>query len=196
MPPSPAMNETRNRKARFTRVPVTLRLAGLNSRFTGLLLLLFHRAILETWRQPASASFRHCQRECLRHQQSADAFPRFRYGIHANRQEPLGGRAVLRRYQDYLSPTPNALIAELESQRGRASDGEDDGHMRTIHIQVRPVFEARTRVGRRAKAAHLADAQRAHHSTSIGCAPANDFNVSRASAEPLQFVAQGEDAIQ
>src|ERR1700734_1627866 len=95
MPPSPAMNETRHRKPARTGVCGTVSFLDTPvSRITWLLTLLFHDAVLEAWRQTASVSFHHAQRERLRHQHCGDALPGLRYRLHPNREEPLGRLAL------------------------------------------------------------------------------------------------------
>src|SRR6202021_4252916 len=68
--------------------------------------------------------------------------------------------------------------------------------MRSIHIQVRAVSKTRASMRSRAKAAHLTNAERAHHRTSISRTAPNDLYIRRPSEESFQFLTQSKDAIE
>src|SRR6185437_597558 len=196
MPPSPAMSETRQINPRRTWVcGASTGADTISSRLKKPVILLRHYAILKPWRQPATRSFHHGERKRLRHQQGRNRFPRLPDCIQANGKQLLRFRVFVGRNEHDFSAATIAFLGEFDRQAGHASERKDDGDVRTIHIQVRTMFEACTGVRRRAMAAHFANTESAHNGCAI-CGPSADyFNIGGSTAKCLDLAALHKDMI-
>src|SRR6202012_752718 len=94
MPPRPAMKDTFQRKLRRTSVCAAIAVSDKVSSYSARRLL-FHDTILKARRQPAAGSLDHAERECLRHKQRRDAFPRLRHGIDPDGKQLVGRFVIL-----------------------------------------------------------------------------------------------------
>src|SRR5271170_264256 len=148
--------------------------------------LLFHFSVLEAWRKAttrASGTFNHGQGEGLWNQEGSKRFPGFWDGIEFDGVKTVGALVVFGGNEEDFSAAAIAFLGEFDSKWGGVAEGEDDGEVEGINVEVRTVAKSGASVGCGAVAGHLADGQSGHDGGAIGATAANDFGVDGAPAK-------------
>ena len=110
-------------------------------------LLFFHFPVLKAWHEFRAKSFCDRQSKCLRNQDGGDRFPWFGNRVNSDRQEPLGIWTIIRPNQDDSPSTSQAIFRERNSNSSGPAQGQNDGHVRFVYIEHRPVAKTDTRMG-------------------------------------------------